>query len=435
MLTGTSTRETKPARIMRSVVITGLGLVSPLGNSLAASLAAARAGQSGIRSCERYLWGEFGAEIACRVAGTVEDFDASQYVEAERVDSSDPAILYALAAADEAIADSGLMRDLDPAAEERERIAVVLGTAGPGCVSYHRALHTAFVDRAAHRLAGSMSLQMSGNMPPSLVALRHGLRGPNFGIVNACAAGSTAIATATEMIRAGSADVVVTGGAESCIGLTLLGSMGNVGAINPTRDPHRASRPFSADRAGLIMAEGAGILVLEAADRALARGARIHGEVLGISRTNDAYHVYNPDPSGALWARAIELALRDARVGLDEIGAVSAHAASTPRGDLAETRALKRVFGKRAYDVPVSATKSMHGHAYGAAGAIETILSLAALNQRWLPPTAHLTEPDAECDLDYVPNESRATDAEILLKSSFGFGGTNACLVLRRAPR
>lgn len=419
---------------MRRVVITGLGLVSPLGNSLAASLESARAARSGIRPCDRYLWGEFGAEIACRVAGTVEDFDGGRYVPADRVETTDPAILFALAAADEAIADSELLRDLDPQSMERERVAVVLGTAGPGCVSYHRALHAAFVERAAHRLAGSMSLQMSGNMPPSLVALRHGLRGPNFGIVNACAAGATAIATATEMIRAGSVDAVVTGGAESCIGLTLLGSMGNVGAVNPTRDPHRASRPFSADRAGLIMAEGAGVLVLECEERAQARGARIHGEVLGISRTNDAYHVYNPDPTGGAWARAIELALRDACVASDEIGAVSAHAASTPRGDLAETRALKQVFGKRAYDVPVSATKSMHGHAYGAAGAIETILSLAALNGGWLPPTAHLTEPDPECDLDYVPNASRPTNAEILLKSSFGFGGTNACLVLRRAP-
>lgn len=418
---------------MRRVVITGWGLVSPLGNSLGSALASAAEGRSGIRSCERFLWGEFGAEIACRVAGTIEGLDPTPYVPSGHADAYDPAIVYALAAADEALGDAALAPFLDANPAARDRVGVVIGSAGPGCVSYHRALHQAFVERTAHRLPGSLSLQMSGNMPPSLVALRHQLRGPNFGIVNACASGATALATATEMIRAGSADAVIGGGTESCIGLTLLGSMGNVGAINPTSDPHRASRPFCADRAGLIMAEGAGLMVLEEREQALARGARIHGEVLGISRTNDAHHVYNPDPTGALWGRAIELALRDARIAPDEVGAISAHAASTQRGDLAETLAIKRVLGAHAYRVPVSATKSMHGHAYGAAGAIESILSLAAMGQGWVPPTAHLSEPDPDCDLDYVPNVSRKTDAEILLKNSFGFGGTNSCLVFRCA--
>ncbi len=413
---------------MRRVAITGTGLVTPVGNTVPESVSNAYGARSGIRPCDRYLWGEFGEGIACRVAGVVDGVDESRVVPEAHKGTYDPAVVWALTAADEAIAGASL--DLDQHA--RERAGVVIGTAGPGCHSYHRALHTAFVERAAHRLPGFLSLQMSGNLPPSLIALRHRLYGPNFGIVNACAAGATALATAAEMIRAGSVDVMIAGGAESCIGLTLLGSMGNVGAVNPTADPHRASRPFSADRSGLIMAEGAGIVVLEDLESASARGAVIHGEILGWSRTNDAHHVYNPEPSGAAWARAIEVALRAADVTADEIDVVSAHAASTPLGDLVETRAIKRALGPRAYDVPVSATKSMHGHAYGAAGAIETILALEAMRQRKVLPTAHLTVPDPECDLDYVANRGRVGECEILLKNSFGFGGTNACLVIRR---
>lgn len=411
------------------IAITGLGLVSPIGNSVSAGVANAFAGRAAIRSCEKYLWGDFGDGIACRVAGLVEHLEVGDVVPAERVATFDPAVLFALVAGEQALTDARLELAHD---EERERVGVIIGCAGPGCHSYHRALHQAFVARAAHELPGYLSLQMSGNLAPSLIALRHGLRGPNFGIVNACAAGATAIATAAEMIQAGSADVMIAGGTDACIGLTLLGSMGNVGAINPTTDPHRASRPFSRDRAGLIMAEGAGIVVLERADHARARGARIVGELLGWSRTNDAHHVYNPEPSGARWARVIELALRSGGITASEVEVVSAHAASTPMGDLIETRALKHALGPRARQIPVSSTKSMHGHTYGAAGAIETILALAAMNRGQVLPTAHLEDPDPECDLDYVPQVGRDSRAEILLKNSFGFGGTNAALVIRR---
>ncbi|MFN7954431.1 MAG: beta-ketoacyl-[acyl-carrier-protein] synthase family protein [bacterium] len=416
---------------MKHVVITGLGLVSPLGNTVAESLASALAGASGIRRCERYLWDEFGASIPARVAGTVEGLDARHFVPAAYASSYDPAIVYALAAAAEAIADAAL--DLGDA-ELRDRAAVVLGVAAPGSHTYHRALHAAFVERKAHELPGRVSLNISGNMPSALVALEHGLRGPNYGIVNACAAGATSITVAADLIRAGRADVALAGGAESCIGLVLLGSMGNARAINPTAEPERASRPFARDRAGLVMAEGAGIVVLEDRDHARARGARIHAELLGDAQTNDAYHVYHPRPDGSDWARTMRMALAAADVAPSEVDVVSAHAASTPHGDLAETRALKSVLGERAYEVPVSATKSMHGHAYGAAGAIETVLALAAGRRGRALPTTNLTQPDPECDLDYVADGARAVRAEVLLKNSFGFGGTNACLVIRIAP-
>ncbi len=414
---------------MRRVAITGMGTVCPLGNDLDQALDHGLAGATGIRPADKYLWGEFGAQIPCRVAGIVEGLDESLYVPKEHIGGYDPAVTFALAASQQAIADSGLSFT----EEQRDRTAVIFGSAAPGSHTYHRALHQAFVERRAHELSGRTSLNISGNMPSALVALRHGFRGPNFGIVNACAAGSTAISVAADTIRAGRADVAVTGGTESCIGLALLGSMGNAGAINPTSDPDRASRPFAMDRAGLIMAEGAGVLVLESWDDAVARGARIYGELLGESLTDDAYHVYHPDAEGETWARAISLALKTANVAPDEVDMISAHAASTPRGDLAETRAIKKVLGKAAYDVPVSATKSMHGHMYGATGAVETILALGAIRRQTVMPTTNLDRADPECDLDYVSHGARPVRSEVLLKNSFGFGGTNACLVIRAA--
>lgn len=414
---------------MKSVAITGMGLVSPIGNSVAEAVANGEAGRSGIRSCEAHLWGEYGSGIRSRVAGTVEGLDVSRYVPARYAGSYDPAVVYALAATRQAVDAARL----DFTGELGERTAVVLGVAAPGSHTYHRALHAAFVERAAHDLPGRVSLNVSGNMPAALVALEHGLRGPNLGIVNACASGAAAIVVGADLIRAGRADVVVAGGTEACIGLVLLGSMGNAGAVNPTADPERASKPFSIDRAGLVMAEGAGVVVLESLDAALARGAHVHAELLGDALTNDAYHVYHPDAEGRHWGRVMELALCAAHVLPCEVDFVSAHAASTPRGDLTETLALKRVLGSHAFDVPVSASKSLHGHAYGAAGAIETVLAIAAAEKGMFLPTINLTAPDPECDLDYVANRSRMRRGEVLLKNSFGFGGTNACLVMRVA--
>jgi 3-oxoacyl-[acyl-carrier-protein] synthase II len=333
-----------------------------------------------------------------------------------------------LAASQEALVDS----KLEFTEALRDRTAVIIGTAVTGCQTWHKVLHQAFAEKRAHEIAAYTIMQGSGNMPGGLVALEHKFRGPNIGVVNACATGGTTLSIAADYIRYGRCDAALAGGTESAISLFIYGSLSTAKAVNPTDNPERACRPFSADRAGLVKGEGSGVLVLEPWDEAVARGAKIHGEVLGDSQTNDAYHIISPDPSGERWARAMRLAIEDAGLTPDDIDYISAHATSTPAGDLAETRALKLVFGDRARQVPISATKAMHGHAFGATSAIEIILALAAMERKWLLPTINLTVPDPECDLDYVPNLGRVQETHVLLKNSFGFGGTNSCVVIRQ---
>ena len=404
---------------MRRVVITGMGAVCALGNTLPESLSRALGGASGVRRCDERLWGEYGG------------FEATRPAPAKRADAYDPATLFALAAAAEALDDSSLRMD----AAQRERAGSVIGCAGAGQQVWHRCLHAAFVEGAAHRAGASVALQQSGNIFAGLLALRHGLRGPSLGLANACASGAASIALAADMIRSGRADVMLAGGTEAPIGLHTYGSMLSAGAMRPTDDPDEACCPFDARRAGLVMGEGAAVVVLESAEAAAARGATIRGELLGDAMTNDAHHVYSPEPTGASWARVAAMALERAGLGPADVGAISAHAASTHLGDRVETRAIKRLLGARAPEVPVTATKSQVGHALGAAGAIELVLALAALNRGWLLPTINHREPDPDCDLDCVPNEARPTDAEILLKQSFGFVGTNCALVVQRGQR
>jgi 3-oxoacyl-(acyl-carrier-protein) synthase len=252
-----------------------------------------------------------------------------------------------------------------------------------------------------------------------------------LGIVNACASAAAAIGLAADMIRLNRIDVALAGGTEAPVTLLSLGSFANGGGVILTDNPERASRPFSHDRAGFVVAEGCGLVVLESLERARARGAKVHALLAGHASTNDAYHIISPEPDGASWARTMKLALDDARLSADAVDIVSAHAPSTKQGDLAETLAIKRLFGARAAGLPVSGTKSMHGHAWGAAGAIETVLALAAMKVNMVLPTInHL--PDSECDLDCVPNQARPLDAQTLLKNSFGFGGTNTSLVFQR---
>jgi 3-oxoacyl-[acyl-carrier-protein] synthase II len=399
-----------------------MGLVCPLGLTVAESLKNALAGKNAISRCDDRL-GPYGEKIRCRVAGLVRGFDASRFVEAKFADRYDPAISYAVAAADEAMRDAGLEGQ-----RSSERIGCVIGVAAPGAHTYQRFLQLPFVDKRAEKIPPFAAMVVSGNMPAAVVALRHRLRGPNLGIVNACASGASALAVAADTIRLGRADAMIAGGTEAAVTIFFFASFVNAGAMNPTDNPERASRPFSKDRAGFINAEGCGLMVLEELESARARGATIHAILAGHASTDDAHHIISPQPDGETWARTMELALTDARVEREEVGVVSAHAASTPHGDLAEARALKRLFGARALTVPVSATKSMHGHAFGAAGAIESILALAAMGSGWILPTIHWTA-DPECDLDCVPNQARKASTHVLLKNSFGFGGTNTCLV------
>lgn len=426
---GGAPQATNHARavIRPKVVISGLGLVSSIGNNLTTALESSLEGRSGIGRCDDHLDGEYGAELRCRVAGAVTGFNAGLHVALKHLALHDPATCFAMAAVAEALEDAGL----DLSEPLGERTAVVIGAAAPGMRSYHRALRQAYVDRQAHDMRGSVLPHMSGNIPSALVALKYGVTGPTFGVVNACATGATTLSLAADMIRMGRCDRVIAGGIDAPIALATFGSMLSAGAMNPTDDPVRACKPFSRDRAGLIVGEGAGIMVLERAEDALQRGATIYGEMMGEAHTNEAHHIYSPNPTGGPWARTMRLALEQAGLSAQDVDAVSAHAASTPQGDLAETRALKSLFGRGAYDVPVFASKSMLGHTFGAAGAIESILALAALRLGKAPPTINLTQPDPECDLDYVANNARPVDAKILLKNSFGFGGTNTCLVLR----
>lgn len=408
---------------MRDVVITGMGLISALGHTVEDAVTAAWHGQDGFRRCDPLLYGDAGEALGCRVAATVEGFDPTQWI-SERVGPwHDRSTAYALAAVHQALADAAL--DLPG-----ERVGAIIGQAAPGNTLFHYALQRAFVDGEAARFPGRMLPQLSGHIATATVALQNGFKGPTFSVVDACATGATSLALAADQIRLGKADAMVAGATDAPIGLAVFGSMLSAGAMHRTHDPARACRPFSADRAGLVVGEGAAILVLEAGDTARARGATIYGRMLGEAQTNDAFHIYSPEPTGASWSRTMGLALAAAGRTSADVDWVSAHAASTGLGDAIEVLAVHDVLGPRAPQIPVSSTKSMHGHTFGAAGAIETVLALAAMNRGWILPTAHLTHPDDACDLDHVPDAQRRGTARTLLKNSFGFGGTNTCLVI-----
>lgn len=407
------------------VAITGIGLVSPLGNSLADALARARRGESGIRAYHSEWVDARHEALRVRVGGTVEGFDPASVLEPRYAARHEPAVLYAMAAADQALADTSA--DLD-----RARTGCVIGSGLPGAELWHRALHVSYADGRPADIERMTAVAITGNAAAGQLALRHGLRGPSLGLANACASGSTAIAVAADQIRLGRADAMLVGGCESSMrGLMTYASFRDAG-MHTTADPVGACAPFAADRRGFVLAEGAAVLLLERLDRARARGAKVWGTIAGAAITNDAYHVISPDPTGEAWARTMTLALAEAGVHPDEVDVVSAHATATPLGDLAETRAIRRVFGARAERIPVSATKSMHGHAFGAAGALELALAVAAMDADIVLPTINLHRRDPGCDLDYVPHVSRPHAAQVLLKNSFGAGGAATCLLVRR---
>lgn len=409
-----------------SIAVTGLGVVCPLGNSLPEALARARRGESGIRSYTS-PWVDPRHEILhARVGGTVEGFDAAGLVEPKHAERHEPGVLYALRAAAEALGQAGL-----EAGEDGERIGCVMGAGLPGAELWHRALRTAYVDRKPYEIGRMTAIAITGNAVAGLLALRHGLRGPSIGLANACASGTSAVAVAMDQLRLGRADAMVVGGCESSMrGLMTYASFIGAG-MNVTAEPRGACAPFAAGRRGFVLAEGAGVLVLERLDRARARGARVLAILAGASLTNDAHHVISPEPSGAAWARTIGLALADAGVRPEEVDAVSAHATGTPQGDVAEARAVRTALGPRAARVAVSATKSMHGHAFGASGAIELALAIGAMAEGVVLPTINLAHPDPECELDHVTGAARALPVGVLVKNGFGAGGAASCVVVR----
>jgi 3-oxoacyl-[acyl-carrier-protein] synthase II len=408
---------------MRRVAVTGLGAVTPLGNDWRATWNAAVAGRSGIDFIEAFDPSEF----PVRVAAEVKDFDPTAIVgpkEARRLDRN---VLLSIGAAAEGWSDAGLDSTYDPA-----RVGVLFGTAIGGIIGIAEQLATLH-ERGPDRVSPYFIPSVLPDTASGQIALQLGLRGPNYAPVSACATGSTAIGEAAEVIRRGDADAVLAGGAEACITPVILaGFCAMRGLAAEEEYPPRASRPFDATRAGFVMGEGAGVLVLEELEAARARGAHIYAEVLGYGASNDAYHLAAPDPEAVGVAEMMEAALRRAGVEPERVGYINAHGTSTPLGDLAETRAIKQVFGDHAYKLAISSTKSELGHCFGAAGAIEAMMCVLALQEGVLPPTINYETPDPECDLDYVPNQARQVQVDVALSNAMGLGGHNGCVLFGR---
>ncbi len=410
----------------RRVVVTGLGLVTPLGTGVDKNWEALVAGRSGIKLITRFSNLEF---FPTRIAGQVPDFRAEDFIEPKEIKKMDLFIQYSVAAAGMAIQDSGFKMDPD----EAERVGVIIGV-GLGGIETIEYYTKALLEGGPRKISPFFIPKVISNLAPGQIAIRHGAKGVNWTPTSACASGNHAIGEAFHLVRRGLQDAVIAGGAESAITPLGVGGFSAMKALSTrNEEPERASRPFDKDRDGFVMAEGSGVLILEERERALKRGAKIYAEIIGYGANGDAYHVTAPAPGGEGAARCMALALKDAGIKPDDVDYINAHGTSTEYNDINETQAIKKVFGERAYKIPVSSTKSMTGHLLGAAGAVEGVYSVLALCNGILPPTINYENPDPECDLDYVPNQPRKADIKVTLSNSFGFGGTNACVIFRRA--
>ena len=408
---------------MKRVVISGVGAVTPVGNTVPEMWESLKAGKCGIGPLTRFETENYKVKIAAEV----KDFAPRQYMEKLDVLHSDLYTQYAVAAAVQAIEDSGVIGTV-PA----ERIGTYIGT-GIGGIGTLMAEHTKLLEKGPKKVSPYFVPMMIANMASGSVAIRYGLKGPAMPMVTACASGSNAIGEALRVIRHGYADVMVAGGAEAAINGLALSGFTNMQALSAVEDPLAASLPFDSRRSGFVMGEGAGVLVLEEYEHAKARGAKIYAELCGYGSTCDAYHMTAPAPDGEGGARAIADAFRESGMDTDKIY-INAHGTGTPMNDTIETAAIKQALGEeRARKALVSSTKSMTGHMLGAAGAVEAIVSALVLSEGIVPPTIGLTQPDPECDLDYVPLTARKADIELALSTSLGFGGHNACLALRKA--
>src|SRR6266508_6733914 len=408
---------------MRRIAVTGLGAVTPLGNDWRSTWDAAVSGRSGIDFISTFDASAFPVRIAAEVKG----FDPAAIVgpkEARRLDRN---VVLSVAAATEAFADASLDGVYEPS-----RVGVLFGTAIGG-ISGVVEQHSVLDERGPSRVSPYFIPSVLVDAASGQIAISLGLRGPNYAPVSACSTGSTAIGEAAEVIRRGDADAVLAGGAEACLTpLILAGFCAMRGLAAEEEYPPRASRPFDATREGFVMGEGACVLVLEDLEAAQARGARVYAEVLGYGASNDAYHMAAPDPASVGVAEMMNAALARARVSPDEVDYINAHGTSTPLGDLAETKALKDIFGDHAYELAVSSTKSMMGHCFGAAGAIEAMMCVLAIHEGKVPPTINYEHPDPECDLDYVPNEAREARVDVALSNAMGLGGHNGCVLFGR---
>jgi len=409
----------------RRVVVTGLGAVSPLGTGVEKNWQALMDGRSGIRAITRFAAESF----ASRIAGEVPDFNPEDFIEPKEIKKMDLFIQYAMGAAAMAMADSGLKIE----DEFAESVGVIIGVGFCG-IDTIETTKEALLAGGPRKISPFFIPKVISNLAPGHVAIRYGAKGVNFTPTSACASGTHAIGESFHMIRSGLQDAVIAGGAESTITPLAVGGFAAMKALSTRNDePLRASRPFDKERDGFVIGEGSGILILEEREHALKRGAKIYAEVIGYAANGDAYHMTAPAPEGEGAARCMRLALKDAGIAPSEVDYINAHGTSTEYNDANETTAIKAVFGEQAAKLAVSSTKSMTGHLLGAAGAVEGVYSALALYHGVLPPTINYENADPACDLDYVPNKARKADINVALSNSFGFGGTNGCVIFRRA--
>jgi 3-oxoacyl-[acyl-carrier-protein] synthase II len=407
---------------MRRVAITGIGAVTPLANDARSTWKGLLEGKSGVDVIRAFDPSPFPVEIA----GEVKDFDAVGLASPKDLRRLDRNVLFALAAAKEALADAG------GNGYEPERVGIVLGSGIGGFIQLMQQ-YDVLKERGPDRVSPNFLPNVLVDSASGQLAIELGVRGPNYAVVSACATGSHTIGEGAELIRAGHADAVLAGGTEACIHpLILAGFISMRGLAGANGDPTKASRPFDATREGFVMAEGAGVMMLEELESAERRGARIYAEVLGYGASNDAYHMAAPDPESVGVVEMMRQALERAEVAPDEVDYINAHGTATPLGDAAETKAIKDVFGAHAYEIAVSSTKSEIGHMFGAAGAVEAMVCALAIHEGVIPPTINYRNPDPACDLDYVPNEAREAKIRVALSNAMGLGGHNGCVLLGR---
>lgn len=408
---------------MRRVVITGMGAVTPLGNDLPTTWARLLAGESGVDHIKAFDPSPFPVQIAAEVK---DDYDPRGAAAPKELRKLDRNVLFALSAAKEAAVDAGL-NGFDP-----ERVGVVVGNCIGGFNELMRQ-YDVLRERGPDRVSPTFLANVLVDSASGQIAIEHGMRGPNYAVVSACATGSHAIGEGAELVRHGDADVILAGGTEGCIHpLILAGFCTMRGLAAGNGDPRTAARPFDALREGFVMGEGAAIMVLEELEAARARGAKIYAEVLGYGASNDAHHMLQPDPEFGGVVAMMRAALQRSEVSPDQVDYINAHGTGTPLGDLAETQAIKEVFGDHSYEMAISSTKSMLGHMFGAAGAIEAVACALAIHEGKIPPTINYENPDPDLDLDYVPNEAREAKIRVALSNAMGLGGHNGCVLLGR---
>lgn len=408
----------------KRVVITGMGCVTPIGNNVKEFWASLLEGKSGIRKITYFDVSSYTSQIA----GEVKDFDPSAYIDAKNVRRLDKFAQYAIVSSYMAVEDA----DIDLEKIDKERAGVILGS-GIGGLQVIEDQHSILLEKGPSKVSPFLIPMLIADEAPGLIAINFGFKGPNMSIATACASASHAIGISFRAIQRGESDIMITGGNDAAITTLGLSGFGQMKALSTRNDsPQEASRPFDKDRDGFVMADGSGTLILESLEHAQKRGARIYAELVGFGMTADAYHITAPDPEGEGAKLVMAKALENAKINLSEVDYINAHGTSTQYNDKIETLAIKKLFGQDAYKIPISSTKSMTGHMLGAGGAVELIACVKTIENNVIHPTINYKNPDPECDLDYVPNKAREKEVKVAISSSFGFGGHNACLAVRK---